>query len=93
MQRRILVIAAALGVLTATGVMVVTTASAQTAGTERRGDRREDRRGARDEKQECKAGDEKTRPECRQDKRDTKQEGRGDGNEATPETPPKAEGS
>ena len=41
-------------------------------------------------KQECKAGDEKTRAECRQEKRDTKQEGRQDGgaeNTAPPTNP------
>lgn len=76
-----------IGALAMAGVLVTTTASyAQTSGMERRGERRENRDGARDEKRECKAGDEKTRPECRQDKRDTKQEGRHDGDdEAKPE--------
>ena len=34
------------------------------------------RQDAREEKAECKAGDDKSRAECRQDKRDTKQESR-----------------
>lgn len=54
-------------------------AFAQTQGMERRDERRDDRAGARAEKQECKAGDEKTRAECRNVKRDAKQEGRNDG--------------
>jgi hypothetical protein len=44
---------------------------------DRRDDRRDDRAGGRAAKQECKAGDEKTRAECRQVKRDTKHGGRG----------------
>jgi len=66
---------AVLGLLIGGGTMFTTTVYAQTSGMERRGERREDRDGAREEKKECKAGDEKTRPECRQDKRDTKREG------------------
>lgn len=78
---------AVVGALATASVLVATTSYAQTSGMERRGERRENRDGARDEKRECKAGDEKTRPECRQDKRDTKQEGRQDGgdDEAKPE--------
>jgi len=34
------------------------------------------RQDAREEKAECKAGDDKSRAECRQEKRDTKQETR-----------------
>ena len=34
------------------------------------------RQDAREEKAECKAGDDQSRAECRQDKRDTKQESR-----------------
>ena len=49
---------------------------AQTQGMENRDDRRDNRAGARSEKQDCKAGDEKTRAECRNVKRDTKQDGR-----------------
>jgi hypothetical protein len=92
MKRNALVLAAVMGVLTAASGILATTAYGQTAGAERRGDRRENRQGGREEKQECKAGDEKTRPECRQDKRDTKQEGRQDENEAKPEEPAKPEG-
>jgi hypothetical protein len=84
-MRQQLKILTALAVLATAGVMTTTTIYAQTNGMDRRGDRRDDRQGARDEKQECKAGDEKSRPECRQDKRDTKQEGRGD--EEKPEQP------
>ena len=51
-------------------------AHAQTQGMDRRDDRRDTRQDSRDVKQECKAGDEKSRAECRQDKRDVKQEGR-----------------
>jgi hypothetical protein len=51
-------------------------ASAQTQGMERRDQRQDVRQGARDAKQACKAGDEKTRPECRQEKRSTKQDAR-----------------
>jgi hypothetical protein len=60
---------------------------AQTQGSDRRQDRRDDRGDARDTKQtgredardakaECKAGDEKSRAECRQEKRDIKQDSR-----------------
>ena len=48
-------------------------AYAQTQGMERRDERRDDRQGARAVKQDCKAGDEKTRAECRHMKRTTKQ--------------------
>ena len=74
---------AVLGLLIGGGTVFATTAYAQTSGMERRGERRDDRDGAREEKAECKSGDEKTRPECRQDKRDAKREGRG--NEDKPE--------
>jgi hypothetical protein len=75
----------ALGLLIGGGTLIATTTYAQTSGMERRGDRRGNRDDGREEKQECKAGDEKSRPECRQDKRDTKQEGRG--NEEKPAQP------
>ena len=64
--------------LATAGMVMTTTAYAQTSGMERRDDRRDNREEGRDEKAACKAGDEKSRPECRQEKRDTKQEGRGD---------------
>ena len=65
----------------------LTPSYAQTQGSDRRQDRRDDRGDARDTKQtgredardakaECKAGDEKSRAECRQDKRDIKQDSR-----------------
>jgi hypothetical protein len=72
---RTLVIAAVLAVA---GAGYVADTFAQTQGGQRRGERRDTRQGSRDEKQACKAGDEKSRPECRQEKRDTKQEGRQD---------------
>lgn len=68
----------ALALLATAGVVMTTTAYAQTQGMDRRDDRRDNRQDSRDEKAACKAGDEKNRAECRQDKRDTKQEGRGD---------------
>ena len=49
---------------------------AQTQGMERR-------EGARDVKQACKAGDEKTRAECRQVKRTTKHSAHPSGNAGT----------
>lgn len=66
-------------------------AYSQTAGTARRGDRREGRKEARDTKQKgrkearkekaaCKKGDEKTRAECRKDKRGTKKGARREAN-------------
>jgi ribosomal protein S17 len=79
------------GALATASVLIVTTSYAQTSGTERRGERREDRQGARDEKQACKAGDEKSRPECRQDKRDEKQEGRRDGGDDDDKKPAEEE--
>ena len=53
---------------------------AQTQGMERR-------QGARNVKQACKAGDEKTRAECRQGKRDTKQAVRQGKTPAAPAVP------
>jgi hypothetical protein len=54
---------------------------AQTRGMERR-------QGARDVKQACKAGDEKTRAECRQGKRHTKQAARQGKTPAAPAAQP-----
>jgi hypothetical protein len=54
---------------------------AQTRGMERR-------EGARDVKQACKAGDEKTRAECRQGKRGTKQAARQGKTPAAPAAQP-----
>lgn len=81
---RMTVLTLALAVAPLSGL---TASYAQTQGSERRQDRRDDRQGAqdtrqtgregaRDAKAKCKAGDEKTRAECRQDKRNTKQDTR-----------------
>jgi hypothetical protein len=67
-------------VVAALMVLSVGSAYAQTQGMERR----DDRSGARDVKQACKAGDENTRAECRQGKRDVKQAGRQDGGAENP---------
>ena len=68
------------GVLAAVVVLAgIAPASAQTQGMERRGERRDDKAGARAAKQACKAGDEKSRAECRQVKHEAKQVGRNDG--------------
>ena len=82
-MKRDRLILAAIALLATAGMVMTTTAYAQTNGMERRGDRRDNRDDARDAKAACKAGDEKSRPECRQEKRDTKQEGRGDDQEKT----------
>jgi hypothetical protein len=63
-------------------------AYAQTRGMDRRDDRRDDRAGGRAAKQECKAGDEKTRAECRQVKRETKHGEEPAEGTAAPATPP-----
>jgi hypothetical protein len=54
---------------------------------ERRDDHRDNRAGARDTKQACKAGDEKTRAESRQEKRTTKHGAEQGGSEGKPEAP------
>jgi len=73
---------AAFSVLTVLVMLVcVAPLHAQTQGMERRDDRRDDRAAGRAAKQDCKAGDEKTRAECRQEKRATKH---GEGEEAAP---------
>ena len=51
---------------------VVAPAYAQTQGMERRDEHRDNRDQGRAAKQDCKAGDEKSRAECRQEKRTTK---------------------
>jgi hypothetical protein len=64
--------------------------SAQTEGGERRNERRDDRSGAQAAKQECKAGDEKTRAECRDVKHEVKQAGGNDeGSDANAAPAPK----
>ena len=75
----------ALAFLAGAGVMVTATTYAQTTGGDRRDDRRDTRQGSREQKQDCKAGDEKSRPECRQEKRDTKH---GDSPPTSSPTPP-----
>src|SRR4029453_15368149 len=73
--------------LAVASLMQLTPSYAQTQGSDRREDRRDERGDARDTKQtgredardakaECKAGDEKSRAECRQEKRDIKQDSR-----------------
>ena len=47
-------------------------AYAQTQGMDRRDEHRDGRDAGRAAKQDCKAGDEKSRAECREEKRDTK---------------------
>jgi hypothetical protein len=74
----------AAAVVAALMVLSVGSAYAQTQGMERRDERQDDRSGARDVKQACKAGDENTRAECRQGKRDIKQAGRQDGGAENP---------
>jgi hypothetical protein len=84
------IIRAGLSILAlAAGVVLVapTTGYAETPGSERREERRDDRQGARDTRQEgrqeardakaeCKEGDEASRAECRQQKRQDKQDAR-----------------
>jgi len=83
---------AALGRIVCAFAAVVTLAGAahaQTQGMERRGDRRGMRSDARGAKQDCKAGDEKSRAECRQEKRGGKQDARhGTGQQAAPAANP-----
>ena len=64
-----------MGALAIVMLAVVAPAYAQTQGMDRRDDHRDDRDAGRAAKQDCKAGDEKSRPECRQEKRDTKHGG------------------
>ena len=56
-------------------------------GARMRDERREARQESRDVKQECKAGDEKSRAECRQDKRDVKQDARGPEDDSVDDKP------
>lgn len=67
----------------ATALLIAPMTSYATEQGEQRREAREIRQDARQEsretKAECKAGDEKTRAECRQDKRDTKQDARKEG--------------
>jgi len=70
---------------------VAAPAYAQTQGMDRRDDHRDDRSAGRAAKQDCKAGDEKSRAECRGEKRDTKHgsDDAGTANTAPAPTPPK----
>jgi len=91
MERRMGLRRATCVLATVVTLACVGTTYAQTQGMDRRDERRDDKAGARAEKQACKAGDENTRAECRQVKRDAKQEGRNDGgktNEAPAASPP-----
>ena len=69
---------------------VVASASAQTQGMDRRDEHRDGRDAGRAAKQDCKAGDEKSRAECREEKRDTKHgsDDAGTANTAPAPTPP-----
>jgi hypothetical protein len=69
MERRMGLGRAACALAAVVTLVCVVPTYAQTRGMERR-------QGAREVKQACKAGDEKTRAECRQGKRHTKQAAR-----------------
>ncbi len=77
-QNSIWVIAKA--VVIASGLLIVTAPGYATENAqERRGARdtkQESRQGARSEKADCRAANNKSNPACRQDKRENKQEGR-----------------
>ena len=60
---------------------------AQTQGMERRDEHRDSRDAGRAAKQDCKAGDEKSRAECRGEKRDTKHGSDDAGTATTPPAP------
>ena len=81
MERRMALRATACALATGVTLACVVPTYAQTRGMERR-------EGARDVKQACKAGDEKTRAECRQGKRHTKQAARQGKTPAAPEAKP-----
>ena len=81
MERRMGLRRAAFALAAVVTLACVVPTYAQTRGMERR-------QGARDVKQACKAGDEKTRAECRQGKRHTKQAERQGKTPAAPEVQP-----
>jgi len=81
MERRIGLRRATCALAAVVTVACIAPTYAQTRGMERRS-------GARDVKQACKAGDEKTRAECRQGKRHTKQAARQGKTPAAPEAQP-----
>ena len=72
--------AAAKAVVIASGLLMVTAPGYATENAEERRDARDtkqdSRQGARKEKVDCKRADQKNNAQCRQDKRDTKQSGR-----------------
>ena len=80
---------AALAMLAAfgTATTIDTYAQAQTAGMERRGDRRDTRQQARTDKHACNASGMASRSDCRQTKRGDKQEGRQDRMNGGPPNP------
>ena len=85
MERRMGLRTTACALATVVTLACIVPTYAQTRGMERR-------QGARDVKQACKAGDEKTRAECRQGKRTTKQAARqGKTPAAQPAQPPTAQ--
>ena len=71
---------AARAALVAAGLMLAAGPGFATEQAEQRRDardtRQDTRRQAREAKQDCRAEDQKSNPECRQDKRETKQQGR-----------------
>ena len=81
MERRMALRGAACALAAGVTLACIVPTNAQTRGMERR-------QGARDVKQACKAGDEKTRAECRQGKRHTKQAARQGKTPAAPEAKP-----
>ena len=70
----------AAGALTAIGLVLATAPALATQNGEERRDARDTRQDAKQQsrqtKADCRAADQKSNADCRQDKRDTKQEGR-----------------
>jgi hypothetical protein len=81
MERKMALRGAACALAAGMTLACVVPTYAQTRGMERR-------QGARNVKQACKAGDEKTRAECRQGKRHAKQAERQGKTPAAPEAKP-----
>lgn len=71
---------AAWATLVAAGLMFASGPGFATEQAEQRREARDTRQDTRDQaretKQDCRTADQKSNPECRQDKRETKQEGR-----------------
>lgn len=80
MSRRIGLLAVVSSLIMSAGLLFAPESGYSTEQGEQRREardmRQEGRQEARDMKQECREGDEKSRAECRQDKRDVKQETR-----------------